>query len=276
MKHNCRVEWNNPNDEVRHYFVDLDASAVSIEIVTAAIEKAVATSVKSGAMGLMSYESAILNKHYGHILGEAAYASLPPHFLDKIWMAAVRFEEAQIDVLGLFLGPGRSGIRDIEGKTNCRIKAEEKVLPHFFVKGDTASAVNHCVREIRKRLEWAISQRKIHAYSHSEKKGLTSSQKDDRCGPVSKRTFSDSLSTTTEEFPSAGVNELRGESRSKSHSARHESPNKRFRTGSSRQRTPGQRQKRVLLIPQCANYKVLRSGKSSQNRSYFIRVDSSL
>ena len=235
-KHNCRIEWNTPNDQVRHSSLDLEASVVSIEIVTAAIEKAVAMSVKSEVMGLMSYESAILNKHYIDIVGEAAYALGPPHFLDKIWMAGVRFDEEHIDLLGLFIGPRHSGVMSIEAKTNCRIKAERKVLPHFFVTGNTASAVNGCVLEIRKRLEWAIIQRNIRG-SVVDKKGLTSSQKDDRYGPASKRTFSDFLSTTSEEFASAGVNEFREESRRKAHSASQESPAKRLRTGSSGQST---------------------------------------
>ena len=162
-KHNCRVEWNNPNDEVRHSFVDLEASAESIEIVTAAIEKAVTTSVKSEVMGLMSYESAILNKHYNDIVGQAAKAWNPPHFLDKIWMAGVRFDEEHIALLGLFIGPRHSGVMSIEAKTSCRIEKVEKVLPHFFVKGNTASAVNHCVLEIRNRFEWAITRMKINS-----------------------------------------------------------------------------------------------------------------
>ena len=139
-KHNCRIEWNNPNDEVRHSSLDLESSAAAIDIVTKAIEKAVATSVNSEVMGLMSYESAILNEHYGDVVEVAAKALNPPYFLDKIWMAAVRFADEHTDIMDLVIGSRRSRnttgrIKGIAGRTNCLIMVKRKVLPHFFCHG---------------------------------------------------------------------------------------------------------------------------------------------
>ena len=276
-KHNCRIEWNNPNDEVRHSSLDLESSAAAIDIVTKAIEKAVATSVNSEVMGLMSYESAILNEHYGDVVEVAAKALNPPYFLDKIWMAAVRFADEHTDIMDLVIGSRRSRnttgrIKGIAGRTNCLIMVKRKVLPHFFVTGNTACAVNACVQQIRKRIEWAAIIQKKKLDSVAGKKGFTSSQNDEwyAYGPASKRTFRDSLSTS-EEFAFAGVNELQGKSRRKSSPARQESLAKRLKTGCSRQRTAGKMQKRVLLIPTCAYYQYLIKGKPTQNRIFFVR-----
>lgn len=249
-----QMEWDDQNKQAHQYTIELRGSAELIEVATKVIEMTLARSADKAAACLMHYENAMLNKHYGEVNSEAVKTWIPPSFQHKAWLAAMRFRADHDHVMGLFIGRNGAGIRGLETSTGCKLRRPDCNISHFLITGSTASSVNGALRQVRDRLDWALSQ----GSGCNEERTLGSpSDRVANFGNVSKRAFCERRETVN-------MDDSRSESPKKLMSSRvysENDSNKRPRFDASVTSRPVTTRKIALRIPWYTDTAKLRSGK---------------
>lgn len=249
-----QMEWKNQIKLTHQYAVELRGSAELIEVATKVIEMTLATSADEAAAGLMHYENAMLNKHYGEVNSEAVKTWIPPSFQRKAWLAAIRLRADHDHVMGLFIGRNGAGIRSIQTSTGCKLSIVDCSISHFLITGSAASSVNGALRQVRDRLDWALSQG---SGCNGERTLGSPSDRAANNGNVSKRAFRELRETDN-------MNVSRSESPKRLMPSRvysENDSNKRPRFDASVTSRPVTTRKIALRIPWYTDTAKLRSGK---------------